>query len=61
MTDTKNKPVLVLIELNENSNSYKRYVGKTLTNHVLAEYPLDRYSVDEFRVSPHNFYPTEKA
>ncbi len=51
---SKHKPdtPLVVIENRVVDFSYKRFINKTLTNHVLADADLDRDSVEIFRIDP---------
>jgi len=42
-------------------NEYKRYKGRTLTNHVRSESPLTAEEVEWFRVSPEETTEPEAA
>jgi len=46
-----NQTALVLIE----GKSYKRFVGRTLTNHIISDRELDSEEVEHFRCNPLTF------
>jgi len=54
-TKEKQKTPLVLCENKDNEVSYKRFVGKKLTNHICADEELTVGYVEEFRLDPLGF------
>lgn len=41
-----------LVVIDTKTNQYVRYVGKTKTDHIQSDRPLDRDLVEQFRVDP---------
>lgn len=54
-TIEKQKTPLVLCENKNNEVSYKRFVGKNMTNHFFSDRELFASEVDEFRLFPLEF------
>lgn len=54
-TKEKPKTPLVVRQMKGNEISYKRYVGKNLTNHFFADMELSASDVEEFRIDPFGF------
>lgn len=52
--EKRRSPVVVLI--NNETCSYKRYVGKSMTDQIKAEQPLSRWWIEQFRVDPESLY-----
>lgn len=52
--EKRRSPVVVLI--NNETCSYKRYVGRNVTDQIKAEQPLSRWWVEQFRVDPESLY-----
>lgn len=51
----KQKTPLVLCENRDNEVSYKRFVGKNITNHFFSDRELFASEVEEFRLDPLGF------
>jgi hypothetical protein len=45
------KQSLILIQKINKEYSYKRFIGKTITNHVFSDRELFQYEVELFRVN----------
>ena len=58
MQKQKRKPP-VLVVYDTQTNRYKRFEGKTRTNHVQAEYPLSASMIEQFRVDPESLLGPE--
>ena len=41
------------------NNQYQRFVGKTRTDHVKTDAPLDRLAIEQFRTDPNSMYDDE--
>jgi hypothetical protein len=54
-TTEKQKTPLVLCENRTNEVSYKRFVGKKMTNHICVDEELTVGYVEEFRLDPLGF------
>ena len=48
------RPPLVVIDVKH--NRYQRFVGKNRTDHVMTDTPLDRASIEQFRMDPNSMY-----
>lgn len=50
-----------LVVIDTKTLNYARYVGRTKTDQVKSDIPLDEQMVEQFRVDPNSIYGEEEA
>ena len=56
MQHKKTQPLVVI---STKSHKYERYEGKVRTDHVSAEFPMDRSMIEQFRIDPASLFEDE--